>query len=507
MENKSGSKASTASSVEPVAINAQGNNTASKKGTLSKITLATFIGLTFSLVAGPYYSTLTATGWNMFLFMGIAVIGFALPIALMSGEFGTTFPGQGGPELWVKNTLGPKWGFVTSWLIWAAMFPSMVVVGTGFAPMVALLLKKESLIENSMFTLVVILGLVWCMTLLNLKFDMAKVNGKFGIWLGLYIPVVMLFILGVFTFVKIGLNPDSILGTFSWSKLVPKSFTSGSGMYFSGIIFIFLGIEMSSVFITRLKKPSQQYAKGVITSLILLALFSLINSFLVANVIPAGKIQLNNGAQPLQLFADRLGLPYFVVQIFCLLSIVSVLTNMSTWFISAQKTITASAREGDFPEKFKFWKTNKFNSSNTLLFVQAIAITILSGAYVIIPGINKVFVIITNSGTMIYCLAYTLMALGFISMRRKSPDTEHPFRVGKKGNGLGFFFAGLLMVTIVFALTLTFMSNTIENLIFVLIFVGILFSIPLIIYNKKKASWLTDVQKEMAKDSTQTINK
>lgn len=507
MENKSGSKAPVSASMKPVATKTQATNTASKKGALSKITLATFIGLTFSLVAGPYYSTLTATGWNMFLFMGIAVIGFALPIALISGEFGTTFPGQGGPELWVKNTLGPKWGFVTSWLIWAAMFPSMVVVGTGFAPMVALLLKKESLIENSMFTLAVILGLVWCMTLLNLKFDMAKVNGKFGIWLGLYIPVVMLFILGVFTFVKIGLNPDSILGTFSWSKLVPKSFTSGSGMYFSGIIFIFLGIEMSSVFITRLKKPSQQYAKGVITSLILLALFSLVNSFLVANVIPAGKIQLNNGAQPLQLFADRLGLPYFVVQIFCLLSIVSVLTNMSTWFISAQKTITASAREGDFPEKFKFWKTNKFNSSNTLLFVQAIAITILSGAYVVIPGINKVFVIITNSGTMIYCLAYTLMALGFISMRRKSPDTEHPFRVGKKGNGLGFFFAGLLIVTIVFALTLTFMSNTIENLIFVLIFVGILFSIPLIIYNKKKASWLTDVQKEMAKDTTQTTNK
>ncbi|MGY3702813.1 amino acid permease [Vagococcus martis] len=507
MDNKSGIKTPVSASVKPVASETQATNTASKKGALSKITLATFIGLTFSLVAGPYYSTLTATGWNMFLFMGIAVIGFALPIALISGEFGTTFPGQGGPELWVKNTLGPKWGFVTSWLIWAAMFPSMVVVGTGFAPMVALLLKKESLIENSMFTLAVILGLVWCMTLLNLKFDMAKVNGKFGIWLGLYIPVVMLFILGVFTFVKIGLNPDSILGTFSWSKLVPKSFTSGSGMYFSGIIFIFLGIEMSSVFITRLKKPSQQYAKGVITSLILLALFSLVNSFLVANVIPAGKIQLNNGAQPLQLFADRLGLPYFVVQIFCLLSIVSVLTNMSTWFISAQKTITASAREGDFPEKFKFWKTNKFNSSNTLLFVQAIAITILSGAYVVIPGINKVFVIITNSGTMIYCLAYTLMALGFIAMRRKSPDTEHPFRVGKKGNGLGFFFAGLLMVTIVFALTLTFMSNTIENLIFVLIFVGILFSIPLIIYNKKKASWLTDVQKEMAKDSTQTTNK
>lgn len=145
------------------------SSTKTSSTSLSKITLTTFIGLTFALVAGPYYSTFTATGWNMFLYMGIAAIGFALPIALISGEFGTTFPGKGGPELWVKNTLGPKWGFVTSWLIWMAMIPSMLVVGTGFAPTVALLIGKKELIENQTYTLIVILVLVWTMTLLNLK--------------------------------------------------------------------------------------------------------------------------------------------------------------------------------------------------------------------------------------------------------------------------------------------------------------------------------------------------
>lgn len=507
----------------------QANTTPSTKKTASKlsmITLPTFIGLTFALVAGPYYSTLTATGWSMFLFMAIAAIGFALPIALMSGEFGTKYPGQGGPQLWVKNSLGPKWGFVTSWLIWAAMFPSMTVVGTGFAPMLAILFKKESLIENSMFTLIVILSLVWSMTFLNMKFDMAKINGKFGIWLGLYIPVVMLFVLGVYVFIRFGFVKDSILGPFEVSKLVPTSLKSGPGQYFSGVIFIFLGIEMSSVFIQRLKNPSQQYAKGVITSLILLAIFSLINSFLIANVIPAGKMQLNNGAQPMQIFADYLGMPYIVVQFFCLLSIASVVTNMSTWFVSASKTITQSAREGDFPEKFKFWKTTEFNACKSILLVQAVAISILGASYVVIPGINKVFIIITNTGTVIYCLAYTLMMIGFIKMRKDekgaktSPapastdtttdgkkDNKKPFRIGKNGNALGFFFVGLFLLTTVVALGVTFLSNTLINFIFVIIFTVIIFSIPLIIYKKRKPSWLTDVNKAMGVEAPQTTTK
>lgn len=465
------------------------NETVTGKKAPSKITLTTFIGLTFALVAGPYYSTLTATGWNMFLYMGIATIGFALPIALISGEFGTTFPGRGGPELWVKKTLGPKWGFVTSWLIWMAMIPSMLIVGTGFAPTVALLVGRKDLIENPTYTLIVILALVWTMTLLNLKFDMAKINGKFGIWLGFYIPVVMLFALGLYTFVKFGFNPDSILGNFEPSKLVPKSLTSGSGMYFSGVIFIFLGIEMSSVFITRLKKPSSQYAKGIIIALILLAVLSLMNAFFIANTIPEGKIQLNNTVQPLQIFADRLGLPYILVQLFCLMSIISVLTNMSTWFVSASKTMTQSALNGDFPPKLKFWKTNKFNACPSLLIVQAIAISLLSVAYAVIPGINKVFIMITNSGTVLYCLAYSLMTIGFISMRRHNKDQEHPFRVGKKGNKLAYIVAFVLLTTIVFALAITFMNNSLLNLVFVVIFTGIFFTIPLLIYKNKKDSW------------------
>ena len=108
---------------------------------------------------------------------------------------------------------------------------------------------------NSKFTLIVILVVYWIITLLNLKFDMAKIGGKTGVWLGLYIPLAIMLLLGIFSWIKVGIQPHATLGHFSWAKLIPDAETAKSFVYFAPIMFIFTGIEMSSVYITRLKNP------------------------------------------------------------------------------------------------------------------------------------------------------------------------------------------------------------------------------------------------------------
>ena len=39
-----------------------------------------------------------AAGWPMFLYMAISTFLFALPICLIAGEFGSTFPEHGGRQ-------------------------------------------------------------------------------------------------------------------------------------------------------------------------------------------------------------------------------------------------------------------------------------------------------------------------------------------------------------------------------------------------------------------------
>lgn len=75
----------------------------------SKVGLMTFIGMTVALAASiRNIPDVAGSGWTMFFYMGIAAFLFALPICLISGEFGSTFPEKGGPELWVNNSLGPS---------------------------------------------------------------------------------------------------------------------------------------------------------------------------------------------------------------------------------------------------------------------------------------------------------------------------------------------------------------------------------------------------------------
>lgn len=59
----------------------------------SKVSLMTFIGMTVALAASiRNIPDVAGSGWTMFFYMGIAAFIFALPICLISGEFGSTFP-------------------------------------------------------------------------------------------------------------------------------------------------------------------------------------------------------------------------------------------------------------------------------------------------------------------------------------------------------------------------------------------------------------------------------
>lgn len=75
---------------------------------------------------------------------------------------------------------------------------------------------------------------------MNLKFDMAKIGGKVGVWLGLYVPLTMMLLLGFAAWIKVGIVPTGTLGSFSWDKLIPDTTTASSFVYFAPIMFILL---------------------------------------------------------------------------------------------------------------------------------------------------------------------------------------------------------------------------------------------------------------------------
>ncbi|MBO0432830.1 tyrosine-tyramine antiporter [Enterococcus sp. DIV0660C] len=462
---------------------------------VSKMGLGTFIGLTMALCATVRsIPTLAAVGWTLIFYSIFAVLFFAGPISMVSGELSTMLPQEGGPQLWVKTALGSKWGFVVAWLLWVQMFPGMVMVASTLGPLLGNTFGNVELGNNHWFVLACILVIYWIITLLNLKFDMAKVGGNIGVWLGVYIPVVIMFVLGLLAAFKVGLVSNGYLGAFSWSKAFPDLEHVESLKYLAGITFIFVGIEMSSVYMPRLKDATKNYTKGVFIALIGLVLLNVINAMLVANVVPNGKMELANITQPILIDCQILGLPEVIGNIFSFMVFIGVLLQLSAWVTGPSKTIIQVAREGFLPPKFGFHKENKYGVSKNVVLTQSIVISLFALLYGVMDDVSAVFLTLTNATTVIYCIVYVLIAISLLEMRKKHPELNRPYRIGKSGNFFAWVISCMLIFSIVVVVFATLGTATMSDALLVTAIAVVMFVIPLIINHFKKDSWNTAVE-------------
>ncbi|MEV2753979.1 tyrosine-tyramine antiporter [Paenibacillus larvae] len=460
-----------------------------------RLTLFGLIGITMAFF-GTVRSvpTLSITGWTQIFYMLVAAVLFALPIALMSAELSTGWPEEGGPQVWVKQALGDKWGFVTSWLLWVQMFFGMVMVASTIGVLLGYVINKPELSSNHYFIFALILIFYWTVTLLNLKFDMVKIAGNWGSVIGVYIPFVLLVVLGIIFMIKNGIKQDSYLGHFKPGDLIPNFKDLGSLTYLSGIIFIFAGVEISSVHANNIENPKRNYPIAVIASVILLVIFNIIAGLTVSNAVPRGELQLANITQPYLIFSENLGIPSFFANIISLMILIGVLVQLSAWVLGPSKSMIKVAEEGNLPKIFQ--KRTDKNIPITFVLIQAIVISIVSVLYVVVPDVNSAFLIITITTTILYSLVYGLIAISAIRLRYKMPDVKRPFRLGNKGNGLMWFVSVLSMISVAITIVVSiippsilkpnqFMGYIIYQVLATVIMVGI----ALIIYKLKRPDW------------------
>lgn len=465
-----------------------------------KLALGTFIGLTMALCATVRsIPTLAATGWAQISYSVFAVLFFALPIALISGELGTAMPEEGGPQLWIKTALNSKLGFVAAWLLWVQMFPGMVMVASTIGPLLGNSFGKAELGNNHWFVLGCILVFYWIITILNLKYDMAKVGGNIGVWLGVYIPIVIMAVMGLLALFKNGIMLNGTLGAFSWDKLFPLKNGLESLKYMAGISFIFVGIEMSSVFIPRLSNPSKNFTKGIFISLIGLVLLNLVNALLVANVVPNGKMELSNITQPILIYCNILGWPAIIANIFSFMVFIGVLLQLSAWVTGPSKTIIQVARDGYLPSRFGFHKENKYGVSRNVVLTQSVAISLFALLYGFMKDVNGVFLTLTNATTILYAIVYLMIAVAVLKLRKDQPDLERPYRIGSHGNGLVWLVSLALIFGILIIIFATLFTTALSQAILVVIISVIFVGIPFIISAFKKDQWLIDVKNDLKK--------
>ncbi|MGG7076739.1 tyrosine-tyramine antiporter [Clostridium sardiniense] len=462
---------------------------------VKKLTLFQLIGITMAFF-GTVRSvpTLAINGWSQIFYLVGAVIVFAIPISLIAAELATGWPKEGGPQVWVTEALGERWGFVTSWLLWVQMFFGMVMVASTVGVLLGYVVGDAELSQNHIFVFIVIIISYWGVTLLNLKFDMVKVVGNIGSLIGVYIPFIALVVLGIAYAVKVGIQPGSYLGTFSADKIIPNFHDFGTLTYFSGIIFIFAGVEISSVHANNIENPKKNYPIAVIASVILLVIVNLIAGLTVANAVPMGKMELSNITQPFVIYCAGLGIPPIFNNIISAMIAIGVLAQLSAWVLGPSKAMIKVAEEGNLPPVFQ--KRTKRGVPITFVLIQAIVISLISITYLVTSDVNSAFFMITITTTIVYCVAYILMAISAIVLRYKRPEVERPFRLGAKGNGLMWVVAILAIIGVSITILVSLIPPSIlpasqgpGYIAFQVIGTIVSVVIPLIIFQFRKPEW------------------
>lgn len=384
-----------------------------------KITGLTTLPLTL-LITGAIDSirNLPATalfGSSLIFFFIFAAIVFLIPVALISAELSAYSSEKNGIYHWVATAFGKKTAVFAAWLQWIntmVWFPTILsfIAGT------ATYFINPDLAQNKIYLISVILSLFWLMTWVNLKgFESSAKFANMCTLFGMVIP--MLQIIGLaFAWILLG-KPLQI--HFNIEALFPPLNHANNWISLTAIMTAFLGIELATVHIKEVMQPHKTFPKALALSVLLILSTMIMGSLAIALVLPKNEINLVSGVmQAFTNFFVSYHLGWFVPVITILLLVGSI-GSMTSWIISPAKSLLFAANDGYLPEFLS--KKNKHDVSSNLLIMQAVIVTLVCLAFLLMPSVNGSYWLLTALSTQLYVLMYVLMfvtAIAYLYKRK-----------------------------------------------------------------------------------------
>lgn len=373
-------------------------------------------------------------GSSLIFFFTLAAILFLIPTALVSADL-TANLSEGGIYQWCRLAFGEKVGFLAVYLQWinnVVWFPTILsfIAGT------AAYLIDPALAQHKCYLISVILIVFWLLTFMNLKG--VRLSAKFTslcALLGLIIPmttIIGLFIVWVFLKkpMQIHFTMQSILPDFkhveNWTAL-------------TAIMLSFTGMELATVHIKDVNDPKKSFPRALTFSTFIILITMIAGSVAIACVLPHDKINLVNGTiETFSYFLSAYHLGW-LLPLMTILLVIGSLGGMISWVISPIKGLSQAANHGFLPPFFQ--RLNRHGVAQNLLLTQASLVSLICLAFLLFPGVNGSYWLLTALSTQLYMFMYILMFLAALRLRKKMPYTENTFRIpGKK---IGFALACL----------------------------------------------------------------
>ena len=413
-----------------------------KKFRLADVVLSVICVVFVAEAAAPVASI----GNSQYFWWVFMMIAFLLPYGMISSELGTTYTGDGGLYDWINKAFPrSKWGARASWYYWIN-FPLWMASLAVVCP--ELLGVLTGLQFGWLAKLLIELAFIWIVTWIAFypvcdSILILNISAAIKMILALTVGV-----LGIVYVVKNGFVNDMAFRTFL------PGFDLHSLSYISVIIFNFLGFEVVCTYADNMRDPKRQIPQAVVTGGIVIAAIYLFSAFGIGAAVPVRDISPDSGLiDAVSLMTGGAG--GTLVRVVALLFLVTLFGNMISWSMGVNSTAAYAADRGDMPAVFaRRWKRNDMPVGSAVTSgIVASAVCLLGAVMERLSPDSSLFWSFFALNLVMLLLSYLPVFPAFLTLRRKFPDRERPFRVpGRSGflKWLAYVPMALIILSIIF---------------------------------------------------------
>jgi len=353
------------------------------------------------------------------IFFILGLIFFLIPVLFVSAELSAIFAkdNENGVYHWVLKAFGPNVGMFAVWTQWsnsAIWFPAnlIFIVSTFMAIFVPSLSSDKLTLSLSMIVL------FWMITIVNTRGVKESARIAFiCMILGVIIPVVLLVVFAtMWYFDGYVLHMTFSLSSFSFNI----NTTNLSAI--TAVIASFLGMELCSVHIDRVKNPRKTYTKAILIAAVIIIIMYFVGSMAIAMIMPHSDIKLYDGiAGTFKALFGKYDLS-FLTPVIILMIVLGSIGSLINWSVSPVKGMAQAVKRGYLPKTLG--KENKFGAPSNILILQAFIITIMCFLLTLFQNISDFYWIFLSLSTEIYLLMYFILFCSALKIRR-SKQYEH----------------------------------------------------------------------------------
>jgi len=377
--------------------------------------VAIFVAIVLFAVQG---SVVQQAGASAFVYWILGFLTFLIPGAIVTGQLGLMFPGEGSIYVWTNKALGSFWGFFAGFCAW---WPgALVMVAT--ADLVVTLL--QFLLTLPPFNLVnpladlwqqgvIILAVIWFssgLSILRFRVTQNLVNGVFVIYGAAILAVGLAGLAWL-----LGGHPAA--NDFSRNAF---GLNSGNATFYGLVILALLGIEVPLNMGVEIKDRKAITKYLVWGSVVVMAAYLLL-TFGAMVVIP--QKDANSTTAILQAVQSSLGAGVAVVV--TLIMIAFFIFNTTVYNYSFARLLFVSGLDRRLP--VIMGRVNRNKVPHIAVLTQAVITTIITAIAFFVFGGNGnlstgIYIALQAAVTVIWCLSMVFLFVDVLIIRSKYPD-------------------------------------------------------------------------------------